>query len=140
MFKFKTSCSSERVDHRRSGTAAVETAVTLPLLLILVFGSIELGNAVFLKQSLNIAAYEVARVVTEPGANETLARTRCQELMTARKISSYTITISPTVTLTTPRGTEVTVTVSAPTSNLSYGPVRFMTGKTCQARVRMVRL
>ncbi|MBL8818348.1 MAG: pilus assembly protein [Planctomyces sp.] len=126
--------------NRRSGTAAVETAVTLPLLLILVFGSIELGNAVFLKQSLNIAAYEAAKVVTAPGQTETQARARCAELLAVRKVPSYTLTFSPVVTASTARGTEITVTVSASSSNISYGPVRFMYGKTCQAVVRMVRL
>lgn len=52
-------------------------AVILPLLVTLVFGAIEMSNAVFLRQSLNIAAYEAAKVITRPGNNEALARTRC---------------------------------------------------------------
>lgn len=124
----------------RSGAAAVETALTLPLLLILVFGSIELSNAVFLKQSLNMAAYEAAKVITRPGDNNALAAARCQEVLAVRKISGYTMTISPTVTAATPRGTRVTVTVSASESNLSYGPVRYMAGKSMRSIVNMVRL
>lgn len=122
------------------GVAATEVAVALPLLVMLVFGAIELGNAVFLRQSVNMAAYEAAKVITRPGSNETLARTRCQEVMSIRKVSNFTLTFSPTVTTSTPRGTEVTVTVTAPASNLSYGPVRFMTGKTISSTVVMVRL
>lgn len=124
----------------RCGTAATELAVSLPLLVILVFGSIEMANAVFLRQSLNIAAYEAAKVVTRPGDNETLARQRCQEVLDVRKVSAYTLSFSPTVTTSTPRGTQVTVTLSAPASNLSYGPVRFMLGKTTTSTVVMVRL
>ena len=115
-------------------------AVTLPLLVTLVFGAIEMANAVFLRQSLNIAAYEAAKVITRPGNNETLARTRCQEVLIARKVATFTLTFSPTITTATPRGTQVTVTLSAPASNLTYGPVRFMSGKTTTSTVVMVRL
>lgn len=124
----------------RSGTAAVELAVSMPLLIILVFGAIEMGNAVFLRQSLNLAAYEAAKIVTRPGTNESLARTRATEILAIRKVNTSTLTISPTVTTATPRGTQVTVTVSAPASNLSYGPVQFMTGRTLSSTVVMVRL
>ena len=124
----------------RSGTATVETAVSLPLLVILVFGAIELANAAFLKQSLNMAAYEAAKVITRPGSNEDLARTRCDEIMSVRKAWTYTLTFSPTVIASTPRGTQVTVLLSAPASNLNYGPMQFMTGRTVTAQVVMVRL
>ena len=124
----------------RSGTAVLEMAVSLPLLITLVFGGMEMANAVFLRQSMNMAAYEAAKVITRPGSNEALARTRCQEIMTVRKVSTYTLTFSPTVTTATARGTQVTVTLSAPASNLSYGPMQFMTGTTLSTTVVMVRL
>jgi len=115
-------------------------AVSLPLLITLVFGSMEMANAVFLRQSINMAAYEAAKVITRPGSNEALARTRCQEVLTVRKVGTYTLTFTPTVTSATAKGTQVLVTLSAPASNLSYGPVQFMTGKTITSRVYMVRL
>ena len=124
----------------RRGTAATDLAVTLPLLVVLVFGSIEMANAVFLRQSLNMAAYEAAKVITRPGSNEALARTRCDEILRVRKVSTYTLTFSPAVTTATPRGTQVTVNLTAPASNLSYGPVQFMAGKTITSTVVMVRL
>jgi Flp pilus assembly protein TadG len=136
--------SSQRVSARssrgRSGAAVLEMAIALPLLITLVFGAMEMANAVFLRQSMNMAAYEAAKVVTRPGTNEALARTRCQEIMTVRKVSTYTLTFSPTVTTATPRGTQVSVTLSAPASNLSYGPMQFMTGRTLTTTVVMVRL
>jgi len=124
----------------RYGTAATEMAVAMPLLITLVFGSMELANAVFLRQSLNMAAYEAAKVITRPGSNETLARSRCNEVLAVRKVAAYTLSFSPTVTTATPRGTQVTVTLTATASNLSYGPVQFMEGKTITSTVVMVRL
>ncbi|MFN9721151.1 MAG: TadE/TadG family type IV pilus assembly protein [Planctomycetota bacterium] len=126
--------------YRRLGTAAMETAIALPLLVMVVFGSIEIANAVFLRQSVNMAAYEAAKVITRPGDNEALARTRCQEILSVRKVSTFTLTFSPTVTTATARGTQVTVTLVAPASNLSYGPVQFMSGRTISCTVVMVRL
>lgn len=135
-----SSRTSNRPLYRRLGTAATETAVALPLLMTLVFGAIELANAVFLRQSVNMAAYEAAKVITRPGSNEALARTRCAEVLSVRKVTDFTLTFSPTVTTATPRGTQVTVTVVAPASNLTYGPVQFMSGKTITSTVVMVRL
>lgn len=132
--------TSMRRNLSRRGTAAVETAVALPLLITLVFGAMEMANAVFLRQSLNMAAYEAAKVITRPDSNEALARTRCQEVLTVRKVSNHTLTFSPTLNTATPRGTRVTVTLSAPASNLSYGPMRFMSGQTITVNVVMVRL
>jgi Flp pilus assembly protein TadG len=125
---------------RRSGVAALEAAISIPLLVTIVFGAIELSNAIFLKQSLNIAAYEAAKVVTRPGLNETLARARCGEIMNIRNITDFSLEFSPIVTPQTPRGTAVTVTLTAPVSNLSYGPLRFMAGTELTTSVVMVRL
>ena len=46
--------------HRRTrrAVAAVEFAVCLPVIIMLVFGAIEASSFIFLKQSLNVAAYE----------------------------------------------------------------------------------
>ncbi len=136
-----TSCRApSKLPRRRAGAAAVEVAIVVPLMATIVFGAMELTNAIFLRQSLNIAAYEAAKVVTRPGVNETLARTRCAEILSIRGVTTHTMTITPTVTATTARGTAITVDVSAVASNLSYGPVRFMLGRTVSSRVVMVRL
>ena len=87
----------------RRGTAATEMAVVLPLLVTLVFGSMEMANAVFLRQSLNMAAYEAAKVVTRPGNNQALATTRAGEILTLRKVTGYTLTFTPTVNTATAR-------------------------------------
>lgn len=132
--------SRKRTIASRAGVAALEAAISVPLIVTIVFGAIELSNAIFLRQSLNIAAYEAAKVITRPGTNEALARTRCREIMNIRSVSTFSLSFSPAVTTATPRGTAVTVTLSAPASNLSYGPVRFMTGKNLSTSVVMVRL
>ena len=40
---------------RRKGTAVVEAALTLPLVLLLISATVELSTAIYLKESLTIA-------------------------------------------------------------------------------------
>ncbi|TWW11308.1 hypothetical protein E3A20_05120 [Planctomyces bekefii] len=89
---------------------------------------------------MNLAAFEAAKSISSPGDNNSLALQSAASVMTSRRTPNYTISISPTVTQDTPRGTAITVTVTASTSNLSFGPVSFMSGQTVSAVVRMARL
>jgi Flp pilus assembly protein TadG len=52
-------CSEER--HRDAGAAAVELVVILPIILVLVFGTLAIGAAYFLKLNVTEAAREGAR-------------------------------------------------------------------------------
>ena len=126
-------------DTHRSGVAAAETAVMLPVLLFLVFGAIELANGIYLKQTLTLAAYEGVRSVTWPGATNADAHTRIAEVLSARSVTDYDVEIVPEVTLTTERATEITVRVSAPGATYSLGLPRlfddvFLQGEACMVR------
>ncbi len=74
---FRTHCKSSFSGLRR-GVAAMETAVCLPFIAVMIFSGVELSNAVFLKQSINLAAYEAAKLITAPGNNADKAGTRVQ--------------------------------------------------------------
>ena len=123
----------------------VETALLLPLLILLAFGSIELSNMVFMKQSLSIAAYEGARLATKPGATQAQAETRIREVLTARNVSSYSVQFTTSggaaisVTTLTPRGTQLSVTVQSSNGGASYGPLQMFTGRSVQCQTTMVR-
>ena len=133
-----------RVKHTRltsrRAVAAVEAALTLPLLVLLVFGSIELGRGIFFKQTLSIAAYEGARAVSRAGATSADGQTRIDEFMASRQVTGYSVTFSPPVTTVTPRGTQLTVTVSAPVPGGGLGPLQLLWGQTYSKQVHMVRL
>jgi len=123
----------------RNGTAAVETAILLPLLLLITFGSLELSNMVFQKQSLSIASYEGAKIATSPGTTDSQARTRVQEILTARGISNASISFTPAVNALTPRGTMVTVSVTSDDSAAGVISVRMFTPRTLRSETAMVR-
>ena len=124
----------------RRGVAATETAFMLPILVLVVFGSIELANGIYLKQALSVAAYEGARALSRAGAPVEEGEQRIAEVLAARSITEYDVTISPAITPATPRGTEVSVSVTAPGSTYSIGPVKLFEGISLTRRVRMVRL
>jgi Flp pilus assembly protein TadG len=124
---------------RRRGAATVELAICLPIIVLLTFGAIEMSNALFLKQALRTAAYEAARVATTEGQTEADARVRAKEVLDSRNIQDYTLQFSPAVTVTLARGTEVTVTVSAPASENSISPQWFFSGETLRSAVVMIR-
>ena len=104
---------------RRRAVAAVEAALTLPLLVLLVFGSIEVANSLFLAQALSFASYEGVREAARPGSTTAQVNARVAEIMTARGINDYTVTITPTLTNATARGTMMTVRVETAMSALS---------------------
>lgn len=124
----------------RIGAAAVETAIVLPIVVFVVFGSIEIANGVFLKQSLAIAAYEGAREATRPGGTQSQAVSRIREVLSNKGIDNESVSITPAVTTTTPRGTKIFVRVSAPVSADSINPFKLLVNRTLEQSVVMVRL
>jgi len=130
---------SHRLNHRR-GLAVTETAILLPLIVLLLFGSIELANAIFLRQSLTIAAYEGGRAVSRAGATEAQGQARVAEIMQIRNVPEFEALFTPEVAPSTPRGTMLEITVTAPASATSITPLRYLFGADLSYTYRVVRL
>lgn len=103
-------------NRKRRGVATVELAVCLPVVVLLVVGSIECCGMIFLKQALASASYEGIRVAVMPDATQADVEQRCQDVLTARDINDATVTISPMPFEPVTAGNLITVTVSAPSS------------------------
>lgn len=128
-------------DSKRKGAATVEAAVCLPLLIVLVFGSVESSNGIFLKQSLTIAAYEAAKIAASPRGTKDAATARCAEVMSVRDVDNFEITFSPNnLNENTTRGRRITVTVTVAADAASLGPLWIFEGKSLQKTVVMRRL
>ena len=106
--------SATKKVHRRDrkGTAAVEFAVCLPMLLVILIGIIECCSMIYLKQSLSVAAYEGSRESVKAGASTAAVRAACNRIITARRINGATIDITPAGFESQPAQTWVTVRVS----------------------------
>lgn len=76
------------------GIATVEFAVCLPILVIVIFGSIEACNMIFLKQTLTEASHQGALLAMKQTATETQVTNRIQSILDARNVSGATIEIA----------------------------------------------
>ncbi len=79
----------------RRGTALMELAVCLPLVVMITMATIEACSVLYLKQALKIAAYEGCRTGLVPSATVMNARAQSEELLNSRDIRGYTINITP---------------------------------------------
>jgi len=130
---------TRRKQCRRSGVAAVEFAVCLPVLGMVVFGVIETTNAVYVQQAITSAAYEAANVASATGGTSATAQTRATAVLTSLGIKSATVSINPAVTAATPLGTTIVVTCSVPLSANMYS-FGYLKSPTLQAAVTISRL
>jgi Flp pilus assembly protein TadG len=107
-----------RSDSER-GSAAVEFALVLPLLVVLVFGIVQFGIAYNRTQGLQAAAREGARLASLPQSTQSDVTTRVNNALAGVPFDTPpTITVTPSATqpCNNNSGGTVTVTVSAVTS------------------------
>jgi hypothetical protein len=110
----RTTSGHRQGKHGRCGAAAVEFAVCLPVIVLIICSSIEACSMIFLQQALQTTAYETVRVATSPLSEEGEAMARGQQILIERDIEGATIQIEPADTADLPPGSPVTVTVTAP--------------------------
>ncbi len=97
----------------RRGAALVEFAVCLPVLVLIILGSIEATSAIFVRQSLTVSAYEGIRQAIRHDGSSAAAVAKAEEVLTQRSIRSYTIQLTPPDPTTVARGDEIAITISA---------------------------
>ncbi|MFO0789591.1 MAG: TadE/TadG family type IV pilus assembly protein [Pirellulales bacterium] len=120
------------------GVAAAELAVCLPVVVLLVIATIEACSALFLKQSLTVAAYEGVRAAIEEGATTATIQASCNQILADRKIKNAKITITPANFTALNPGEFVDVTVSAPCVSNTLVPAAFYRGRTLSAKASMM--
>ena len=124
---------------KRNGAAVVEFAVVLPVFVTLLLGTIETCNMIFLRQSLEIAAYESARAAIVPGSDDFDINLATTEILTARRIKNGTVTVTPANFQNAAYGSFIRVNVSAPCSSNSVFALRFYGSKTLTGTVEMMK-
>lgn len=124
----RRSTSSER-----RGVAAAEFAVCLPVLVLIVLGTIECGSMIFLKQALTAAAYEAGHTALLPDATAADARATGDAILMDRRIRSGTVALSPGSLNTVAEGDYFEVRVSAPTDANRVLPLTVFRGQTLTA-------
>ena len=128
-----------RDSRQRRGAAVIEFAVCLPVIVLLVLGSIEATSFIFLKQSLQTAAYEGTRHAIRRGATRDEAEGRVHNILDARRVRGANIQFPLGDPDSADRGALVAVQVAAPASTNSPLGGRFISNRTLTVRTVMVK-
>jgi Flp pilus assembly protein TadG len=123
---------------KRRGVAAAELAVCLPIVVLMVIATIEACSAVFLKQSLTVAAYEGVRTAIEEGATAANVQAACSQILADRKIKGASVSLKPTNIAALNPGEYIDVTVTAPCASNSIVPAAFYRGRSLKATASMM--
>lgn len=110
--------------NRRSGLASVELAIVLPVMLILILGTIEVCQRIFLRQSAVIVAYEGARLAVRGTSSNADVTAQCERMLLQRNVKGAQVTVTPTDLLAQVAGTQIQVSVTVPWA--SNSPTRFV--------------
>jgi len=124
---------------RRSGVATVEFAICLPILTLLVFGSIEAASFIFLKQSLQVAAYEGIREAIRNGSTNTTSAGRSMAILNSRFVLDANVAFPNGNVAAVRRGEQVIIEVSAPTRTNSPLAGQWIANRTLTARLVMLK-
>lgn len=128
-----------RARPNRRGAAVVELAITLPVFVLILVATIETTTMVFLQQSLEIGAYQGARIALIPSSTSGKVVTAVDQVLANRNVNSTSVSIVPSNYSTSPYGTKITVRVSAPcNANSPFSPW-FYGGRTLTGEVTMMK-
>jgi Flp pilus assembly protein TadG len=130
---------------KRTGAAAVEMAVVLPLFLLVVFGIVEFGRGMMVKQLLaNSARLGARRSIVEGKTNseiEAIVVAACQNTISATATPAVTISINGATGADLANATEgdlCEVSVSVPYIKVSFLPMpKWMSTATLFAKCTM---
>lgn len=103
----------------RSGAALVEFAIVAPVLLLILFASIEFIRLSMIRNLVQDAAYFAARDAMVPGATEAEAEASANQILGYMNTQGATITINNGAGLTDDSDS-VTVTITVPIAENSF--------------------
>lgn len=125
---------------QRRGAAAVECALCVPLVILLMFGTLSICSDLYLKQTLTVAAFEGARTGVRRRGNLEAIEAAVQNVLDARGVVQGQITVTPEDFSLLKALNEIEVLVAAPAKENTFfewsvlGPDRWVSGKVVMAR------
>ncbi|MFO0011507.1 MAG: TadE/TadG family type IV pilus assembly protein [Planctomycetota bacterium] len=131
--------SRRKLRDRRRGAAVVEFAVISPLFVAILLGTIEACSMIFLRQTVELAAFEAARVAIVRDTTAAQVQQAAKNVLDTRKVKGYDIKVTPTDFQAAAYGTFIQVEVSAPCSTNGTVPIMFYSGKNIVGQVEMMK-
>jgi Flp pilus assembly protein TadG len=128
----------------RSGNAVLETALVLPILLLLSMGMIEFGHFFLVKHNIQAAVRQATRKAITPSVTSSEVEAEVKRVMTQAGIpeAAYKdhITLVPSDMSTATPGSHVSVTVSCLWSDVGLRPLHLIDGgKSVSAKAEMLK-
>ncbi|HUG68360.1 MAG TPA: TadE/TadG family type IV pilus assembly protein [Pirellulaceae bacterium] len=117
---------------RTRGAAAVELAVSLPILLVVLLGSIEMGRAVMTKHVLEEAARAGCRVAVVDSSTKQDVLDVVQTAMELAGMSGYDVVVTPDPPTDLGPFEAVTVKVTIPYSQVAWFDAFYMSEKSLE--------
>lgn len=146
MFKTK---QSNRIASRRNlrresrrGAAVVEAALCIPLVVMLMLGTLEVCSGIYLKESLTVAAFEGVRSGVGRRTTRDDVAASVDQMLKDRNVvlgQSGEILIEPEDFSTLKALDPISVTITAPTAGNSLYIFDSLVNRNVRARVIMVR-
>ncbi len=121
----------------RRAAAAVELAVCLPVIIVLIFGALEGANIMFCRQAMVEAAYEACKHASRPDGTSAQASTLATDILRARRINAATVTLTPTNVATATPGQEVAVRITVSSNTRTYTGLGLFNGRTIDVSAKM---
>src|SRR3954471_17890283 len=103
-----------RLKKNERGAALLETAITIPMILMVCIGIFEFGRAYQTWQIMTNAAREGARLAVLPSATEAGVKTRVKDYLKSGELSSWseaTVALNPTAKIDIGGGNEANASV-----------------------------
>lgn len=104
----------------RHGAALAELAIFLPVLFLITITTTETCRVIYLRQSVKIAAFETARVAVVSGATLDMLQAQTDNVLLGRKITAYSLVVTPSDFASVPRGELVTIRIDTSIADNSY--------------------
>ena len=125
--------------HSRRGTQVVEVSLVLPIFFFFVMTGIEFARLLYVRHSVEQAAYEACRVAVTPGANLAIVQQAGGNLLSAVGVRDYNIAMAPFPASPTinERTRTVTVTVEVPFASNSFLPPTFFRNYTIRSQLTL---
>lgn len=130
--------SATRRSRIQRGATAVETALLLPLFMMLTLGMVDFARALFVRHTLLDAAQAGARIASLPWTTDSSVTAEAHRVLDAANLASSNISAS-NVGSQGSRGASTSVTVSSPFVTLSGAFVPGWTGTFTMTQTAFIR-
>lgn len=122
---------------KRRGAALVEFAIVVPILFLFFFAAFEFCRANMIRHTVDNAVYESARMGILPGSTAGEVQAEANRILTTIGLTNVSIQVTPGQIQDTTE--EVTVRIQVPLDQNSFIAGRFMSGKSIDRELTMVR-